>query len=235
MNQFLAGDGTGEEIDENYLVLLKKLRNNLMKKDLRIKFDDLLRQIDMHIAKISKSKVLNDAIEVGLESILGWINKGILEGIFYLIKMSLLQFEYLGRLGDWIKRKHNLFSGIRSICLSWVAGQMSSDLQSVVQRMSYVRDEMLKGINNSLLVSDVDSDPFKLNILMKAYRDYRSSYEEARADPDNLEMSDEQLHKEVRRFGASVYIKPIRGRFPEFSKSEAWDLLDAIHQMVTRE
>ena len=87
-------------------------------------------------------------------------------------------------------------------------------------------------VRNSL---DTGDDPFKLNILMKAYRDYRSSYEEARTDPDNKEMSDEQLHEQVRRFGASVCIKPIRNRFQGFSKNEAWDLLDAIHQMVTRE
>ena len=108
---------------------------------------------------------------------------------------------------------------------------MKPDLISLCQQLETAKEG---------LKTDLSNDPngsmgiLEFNIIMKAYKDYRISYEEARADPGNENESNEELRKQIRKFGSSC-IKPVMDRFKNISKSEAWELMDAIHLMVIRE
>ena len=128
--------------------------------------------------------------------------------------------------------RRNVFENIHQFRIELESKTIKPDLTTMCQQLETVKEGLKSDLNAT---SNGSKSILELNILMKAYRDYRRAYEEARADPDNQGMSDEQLHRTIRKYGASVCIKPVMDQLTNFSKSETWELIDAIHQMVTRE
>ena len=145
-----------------------------------------------------------------------------------LIVLAILLAEYV-----WIKgfERRKVFEKIHQFRKKLGNHKIRAHLQTMCDKLeteintlqSYFRDN-----------SNGEIDLLDLNVIMKAYKAYRVTFEEARADTDNNDKSDEELHRLIR-FGAYNCIKPLMERFDGMSKGDAWELLDGIHLMVTRE
>ena len=142
------------------------------------------------------------------------------------------KFAWLKGLGNKLIATCELFSNernIESFCRKLRKSGIDRNLNTMLKGLGNTRKVM-----RGTLRRDTDMNLSGFNIIMKAYKDYRITYEEARADPGNKYGSAVELHTQMRKFGSSC-IKPVTDRFKNLSKSEAWELMDAIHLMAIRE
>ena len=91
----------------------------------------------------------------------------------------------------------------------------------------YTKLSDIKSNTQKTLTNNKEVNPLSLNLIMKSYKDYRRALAEALEDSDGL--TEEQLSRVL----SSQYSYPLRNKF-NLSKSQARELIEIIHGIVTR-
>ena len=91
----------------------------------------------------------------------------------------------------------------------------------------YTKLSDIKSNTQKTLTNNKEVNPLSLNLIMKSYKDYRRALAEALEDSDGL--TEEQLSRVL----SLQYSYPLRNKF-NLSKSQARELIEIIHGIVTR-
>ena len=153
-----------------------------------------------------------------------------------LFDISIPRFTLAGLLAECVRiegfERRKVFEKIHQFRKKLGNHNIRAHLQTMCDKLETIKNILQSYFRDN---SNGEIDLRDFNVIMKAYKDYRATFGKTRADPDNNDKSDEELHRLIRRFGAYNCIKPLMEKFEDLSIGDAWELLDGIHLMVVRE
>ena len=108
--------------------------------------------------------------------------------------------------------------------------KIEPELRTFIDELKKIKEGAKRGLQERE-GTDGAISPSQFNVIMKAYKEYRETFDRAKKSFGN--KTEEELHQIVR-VGATGAIAPLEKSF-KFSESECWELLDAIHQIIHRD